>query len=82
MFINKELKKLILFTFISLLLLPIPIFIIGNIIFGEYGGNSYFEFFMSLITALLKGSFGGWFLILAPYLAWQLINFLRNLIKN
>ena len=62
---------LILLLF-GVLILPIVIYSIGTSIFGEYAGNGFWDFFDLLRNELLAGEPVVWFLVLSPYLVWQI----------
>lgn len=57
--------------FLGLVLMPVGIFWIGQIVFGAYGGHGYGEFFGTISEKIRAGDGVAWFLVLAPYLAWQ-----------
>lgn len=53
--------------------LPIVIYAIGSLLFGDYGGSGFSAFYGSLHRGLRSGEMPGWFLVLAPYIVWQLV---------
>ena len=55
------------------LVLPALIYLVGNAIFGEYGGSGVGAFYGALRDNLLGGNLAAWFVILSPYLIWQLL---------
>ena len=57
----------------GLFLLPVAIYVIGLALFGEYGGSGFSAFYANLHSELLAGAPSVWFLILSPYLIWQLL---------
>lgn len=59
--------------FFGLVLMPIGIFVIGQEIFGAYGGHGYGDFFGTLSAKLRSGDLVAWFLVSSPYLAWQVL---------
>lgn len=59
----------------SLLLLPASVYIVGKWVFGEYGGGDFFDFFVALQARLLAFEPAAWFLVLSPWLLWQLLRF-------
>ena len=59
----------------GLLLLPAAVYLVGKSIFGEYGGTGFTEFYGTLYSKLLSGNLSVWFLVLSPYLIWQLMRF-------
>ncbi len=63
---------LILFLF-GLFLLPVIIYSVGTSIFGEYAGDGFWDFFRLLQSELWTGELVVWFLVLSPYIIWQLL---------
>ncbi len=68
---RKELLLLSLLLFFGLVLMPIAIYVVGDAVFGEYGGYGYRDFFGTLSGKLRHGDRVAWFLVLSPYLVWQ-----------
>ena len=71
--ITLELARLLGFLFIGLVLLPVAVYVVGQAIFGEYGGGSYGHFFAELSGRVRAGDAAAWFLVLSPYLGWQML---------
>ena len=69
--ITRELTLLLGFFFVGLVLLPIAIYLVGEAIFGDYGGGSYAHFYSELSGRVRAGDAAAWFLVLSPYLGWQ-----------
>ena len=69
--IRNELALLIGFLFIGIVVLPIAVYFVGQAIFGEYGGQSYGQFFGDIGSRIRSGEGAAWFLVLSPYLGWQ-----------
>jgi len=57
----------------GLFLLPIAVYVVGRALFGEYGGTGFSAFYGMLHSELRSGALSVWFLILSPYLIWQLL---------
>lgn len=70
---KKETGLLLVLLFIGLVVMPIATFIVGEQFFGAYGGNGYSDFFGTISGKVRTGDVVAWFLILAPYLAWQTV---------
>ncbi|MDG2377079.1 MAG: hypothetical protein P8M18_12105 [Woeseiaceae bacterium] len=69
-------RESVLFLWIllgGLILLPVAVYIVGRLIFGEYGGTGFMAFYGMLYSELLSGAPSVWFLVLSPYLIWQLL---------
>jgi hypothetical protein len=58
--------------FVGLVILPILIYVVGRAVFGEYGGGALGDFYAKLLGEFLTGEPAVWFLLLSPYLLWQL----------
>lgn len=69
--IEKEVALLAVLLFFGLVLMPIGIFMIGEALFGSYGGHGYGEFFSIISEKIRSGDRVAWFLVLAPYMVWQ-----------
>ena len=59
--------------FIGMLLLPIAAYLVGQQVFGDYAGGGFGGFFRQVQGELRAGRGAAWFLVLAPYLGWQLL---------
>jgi len=53
--------------------MPIAIYLVGQQFFGDYGGNGFGEFFGTLSGKVRSGDSVAWFLVLSPYLTWQIL---------
>lgn len=71
--ITREAALLLGFLFLGLVLLPIAIYIVGQAIFGDYGGGSYGHFYSELSSRIRAGDSTAWFLVLSPYFGWQIL---------
>lgn len=58
--------------FSGIVLLPIAIYLVGQAVFGDYGGQGFSDFYASLHYELRQGQKVTWYLVLSPYLGWQL----------
>lgn len=79
---NNTVKReavLFLWLFLAgLFLLPVIIYLIGNALFGEFGGGGFMAFYGMLHTELRGGETAVWFLILSPYIVWQILRLTWN----
>lgn len=57
--------------FVGIVLLPVAVYLIGDAVFGAYGGYGYSDFFGALNGRLRNGDWVAWFLVLSPYLGTQ-----------
>jgi len=71
--LKKEAALLAVMLFFGIVLLPIAIWIVGDAVFGSYGGRGYGDFFNSLSGKLRSGTTDAWFLVLSPWLALQVV---------
>ncbi len=60
----------------GVLLLPVVVYFVGKLVFGDYEGGGYGDFFSALIGRLQGGETSAWFLVLSPLL---LVLLLRGL---
>lgn len=57
----------------GLLVLPILMYLVGQSIFGEYGGGGFADFYVRLHQDLRHGEPAIAFLLLSPCIAWLLL---------
>ena len=69
--IRKESFLLAGFVFLGLIVLPIAVYLVGQAIFGDYGGRGFGQFYMDLSSRLRSGDKAALFLVFSPYLGWQ-----------
>ena len=69
----RELALFLVLFFAGLVILPILIYLVGQSLFGEYRGFGFSDFYQSLHGELRAGEPVVWFLMLSPYIAWQLL---------
>ncbi len=69
--VRKEVALLTGLLFFGIVLMPIAIYMIGQAVFGSYGGHGYGDFFGTLSAKLRTGDLVAWFLVASPYLGWQ-----------
>jgi hypothetical protein len=58
--------------FVGMVILPVSIYLVGHAVFGEYGAGALGAFYARLLGGFLNGEPAVWFLLLSPYLLWQL----------
>jgi hypothetical protein len=58
---------------VGLLLLPVAIYLVGQLVFGEFGGAGLTGFIEGIYRGILAGNSVIWFLFLSPYLGWQVM---------
>lgn len=69
----KELATFAILFFVGLVLLPIAVYLVGNAVFGGYEDGGFSTFYGALHSDLRDGAVPVWFLVLSPYLVWQLL---------
>ena len=73
---STALKETVLFLWLlafGLRVQPALIYLVGDAIFGEYGGSGFGAFYAALHDNLFSGNIAAWFVVLSPYLVWQLL---------
>lgn len=71
--LRSETLTLLLLLFAGTLLLPIAIYMVGGKIFGAYSGSGFGDFYRDVHGDLRDGQPVVIFLVLSPYLIWQLL---------
>lgn len=69
----KEGVLLVLLGFVGLVILPVCIYLVGFAMFGEYANGGFGAFFGALHGELRSGEPAVVFLLLSPYLLWQVL---------
>lgn len=69
--VRKEVGLFAGLLFFGLVLMPIVIYVVGQRIFGAYGGQGFGDFFGTLSGKIRAGDGVAWFMVLSPYLVWQ-----------
>lgn len=68
----RETVLLLSLLFAGLFLVPLSIYLVGESVFGEHGGGGFSGFYGSLHREIRDGHPVVWFLVLSPYIVWQL----------
>ena len=71
--LRKEAAVLAGFLFCGLVLLPVVVWFVGKAVFGAYGGAGFADFYGTLSGKIRSGDPAAWFLVLSPWLAWQVV---------
>ena len=71
--LRKEAAAFAGFLLCGLVLLPVLIWFVGKAVFGAYGGAGFAEFYGMLSGKIRSGDLAAWFLVLSPWLAWQVL---------
>jgi hypothetical protein len=67
----KELALFLVLLFFGFVLVPVAIYLVGQNVLGQFGGNGYGDFFGTLSAKIRSGDTTAWFFVLSPYLVWQ-----------
>jgi hypothetical protein len=68
--------------FAGIVLLPIAIYLVGQSVFGDYGGRGFADFYASLHYEMRAGQNVPWYLVLSPYLGWQLFRLTLHVFRK
>jgi hypothetical protein len=68
---RKEFFLFVGLLFFGLVIAPIALYLLGERVFGQYGGHGYGDFFGTLSARIRAGDSIAWFFVLSPYLVWQ-----------
>ena len=71
--VRKELVLFLVLFLTGLLILPLLIYVVGKAVFGAYEGAGFMTFYGTLHSELRSGQMVVLFLMLSPYLVWQLL---------
>ena len=71
--LRKEVFLLATFLLLGLVALPIAVYSVGQAIFGDYGGQGFWQFFLDLSGRVRSGEAAALFLVLSPYIGWQIL---------
>ena len=74
---KKESALFLVLLLVGVLFLPIAIYWVGGEVFGDYGSSGFSAFFGAVHRDLRDGQLVVWFLVLSPYLVWQLTRLTR-----
>ena len=69
----KELATFASLFFIGIVVVPIATYLVGNALFGSYGDGGFSVFYGALHADLRDGALPVWFLVLSPYIVWQIL---------
>ena len=69
--LRKEVFLLAIFLLVGLVGLPVAVYSVGQVIFGDYGGRGFWQFFLDLSGRVRSGEAAALFLVLSPYIGWQ-----------
>ena len=69
----REAALFLMLLFFGLVILPVGIYLVGGQVFGNYGGHGFGDFFRALSSKIRNGETVAWFLVLSPYLGWQIL---------
>jgi len=71
--LRRESVTLLLLILVGVLFLPLAIYLVGAEIFGEYVRGGFGSFYREIHSDLREGQPVVIFLLISPYLVWQLL---------
>ena len=77
-----EIAQLLGFLLIGVFFLPLAIYLVGGLVFGEYAGAGFGAFYGNLHSELRAGQPVVVFLLLSPYIVWMLLRFTIYLFRR
>lgn len=69
---TKEAALFLGLLFLGLVILPVAIYLVGDSVFGDYDGAGFSGFYGTMHGAIRSGEPAALFLVLSPYIIWQL----------
>lgn len=69
---TRESALFLFLLFFGLVILPFAVYTVGKSVFGEYGETGFSAFYVTLHSSIRDGEPAVIFLVLSPYLVWQL----------
>lgn len=80
--VRREAALLLVMLMVGLLLMPMAIYVVGDAVFGSFSGSGFGEFFGTLHADLRSGEPTVAFLVLTPYLVWQILRMTVHLFRR
>ena len=75
--VTREIALFLVLLLAGIVVAPIGIYLVGQQVFGEFGGYGYADFFGTLSAKIRRGEAVAWFFVLSPYLLWQTVRLTR-----
>ena len=75
--LTREIALFLVLLFVGIVVAPLGIYLVGQRVFGEFGGYGYADFFGTLSAKVRHGEPVAWFFVLSPYLLWQTLRLTR-----
>jgi uncharacterized membrane protein len=69
--VEREFALFLVLFLAGILFLPVAVYLVGTVVFDEFAGSGFTDFYADLHEELREGSLAVWFLVLSPYLIWQ-----------
>ena len=79
---KKEIAQLLCFLLIGVFFLPLAIYLVGGLVFGDYAGDGFGAFYGNLHSELRAGQPVVVFLLLSPYLVWMLLRLTIHMFRR
>jgi hypothetical protein len=74
---TREIALFLVLLLAGIVAAPIGIYLVGQQVFGEFGGYGYADFYGTLSAKIRGGEAVAWFFVLSPYLLWQTVRLTR-----
>ncbi len=71
--LRKELVLFLVLTLFGVLVLPLLVYLVGQLVFGAYEQGGFGTFYGTLHGRFRAGEGAVWFLLFSPYIVWQLL---------
>ena len=71
--LRRESVTLVLLVLVGVLFLPLAVYLVGEKIFGDYVSGGFGSFYRDIHSNLREGQPVVIFLLISPYLVWQLL---------
>lgn len=71
--VAREGALFVVLAFVGIVVLPVCVYLVGTVMFGPYEGGSLISFFGALQREVRHGQLAVVFLVLSPWILWQLV---------
>ncbi len=69
--LTREIAVILWCALAGVFLLPLAIYLVGQSVFGDYGGGGFADFYREMHYQLRGGDPVVWYLVSSPYIFWQ-----------
>jgi len=75
--VRNEAMLLVGLLIFGIICIPGAVYLVGQLIFGDFAGDGFRDFFASISTKLLAADGAAWLLVASPYLVLQCLRLTR-----